>query len=137
MSYEGFDQYICKNGHYYFYGAGYFDDVPNCPYCGAESAFCNSVDQTNGPPQGELKYPKDFEHLLLSPAANETCDHCGHTKRISEAVYRAPTGEEMEPYRHYYHEEMSDGEYKEMTREELDKQEEESLAAWNQFNTGE
>ena len=105
MSYEGFEQHLCKNGHYYCCEpSGYYCDTTNCPDCGEESAFCNSVDQTNGPSQGELIFPNDFEQLKIKGAVIETCIHCGHTKVISQNVYRIPTKEEMEPYRHYYDE---------------------------------
>ena len=105
MSYEGFEQHICANGHYYTtYASGYYCDTPNCPECNAQSAFCNSVDQTNGPSQGELMYPQDFAHLLVRDAVWDTCPHCQHTKLISAAVYRIPTHLEMQSYRHYYDE---------------------------------
>lgn len=131
MSYEGYEQHICKNGHYYVSEpSGYYSDTPACPYCDAESAFCNSVDQTNGPSQGKLNYPEDFMHLLLAPAVADTCEHCGHTKLISETVYRIPTSEEMKPYRHYFDEEYTNDGYRELTREEMAVQEAEDVAKW-------
>jgi hypothetical protein len=46
MSYEGYDEYLCANGHY-----GAFDvyqDTPKECRCGAAWAWYHSVDQTNG-----------------------------------------------------------------------------------------
>ena len=51
MSYEGFDQFICENGHYYTIDASmilYGDDNDNCPICKAKAAWYNCVDTTNG-----------------------------------------------------------------------------------------
>ena len=100
------NQFPIHRRNHYAYGQVQRRDQPgpNCPECNAESAFCNSVDQTNGPSQGELRYPQDFAHLLVRDAVWDTCPHCQHTKLISAAVYRIPTHLEMQSYRHYYDE---------------------------------
>lgn len=41
MSYEGYSEHICTEGHYYTRDAYEFNDV--CP-CGAESVWENMVD---------------------------------------------------------------------------------------------
>lgn len=52
MSYEGFTQILCKNGHYFEKDA-YFDwdggehKTWKCPVCGVGLAWQNGVDQTN------------------------------------------------------------------------------------------
>jgi hypothetical protein len=51
MSYEGYSQCICSNGHYFEHDA-YCDGF--CPYCGLGSSWDNSVDQTNGEAYGEI-----------------------------------------------------------------------------------
>ena len=45
MSFEGFDEYLCANGHYL--SADVRDAAPACP-CGAPLSWHHLVDQTNG-----------------------------------------------------------------------------------------
>lgn len=49
MSFEGYYQHICQNGHYGTEPYDYAGDAPpwKCDECGAESAWCNRVDDTN------------------------------------------------------------------------------------------
>lgn len=89
MSYEGYEQHICKNGH--LFGRGAFEEsAPKCS-CGAESVFCNCVDDTNFDEVGYI----DFEPFKLAEAVTETCEHCGHTRVVSETTYRVPTKKEV------------------------------------------
>lgn len=46
MSYEGYEEYLCKNGHYS--SCDCYCSVPKCPYCGSKFEFWHPVDQTNG-----------------------------------------------------------------------------------------
>lgn len=51
MSYEGFTQILCANGHYHTVDAheDYLaDDYWRCPICGALKAWTNEVNTTNG-----------------------------------------------------------------------------------------
>lgn len=58
MSYEGYEEFICKNGHYNTLDVNYFtygSDDPKiqkemefCPCCGEKYKWQCSVDQTNG-----------------------------------------------------------------------------------------
>jgi len=95
MSYEGYDQHLCASGHYFTVDAmehyGLMDKA-KCPTCGAESAWSMAVDQTNdeGFPYGNFVQIKGDKH--------ETCEHCNHTKVVSEATYRIPTKEEIEQH---------------------------------------
>lgn len=96
MSYQGYEQHICWNGHRFDTGASYAwgaDDGPKCPVtgCDAHSEFCNSVDQTNTRGDGKIE---DWSSLLISPAKTETCSCCKHTEFIEEAKYRIPTKKE-------------------------------------------
>lgn len=97
MSYEGYEQIICQNGHYFVRDA---HDDGHC-MCGAEAAWFNSVDQTNGPAQGAIPYVVLQEKFLLTPQQTETCDHCKHTKITQPDIFRIPTREETEPLRTY------------------------------------
>lgn len=49
MSYEGFTEYLCPNGHYWSYDV-YFEseDRHVCKVCGAVAKWGHDVDQTNG-----------------------------------------------------------------------------------------
>lgn len=47
MSYEGYDEFLCEDGHYFTQGC-WEDPTSGCPYCGKEMKYTHSVDQTNG-----------------------------------------------------------------------------------------
>lgn len=48
MSYEGYEQHICANGHlFYNYDIYYFERPTIVCHCGADSVWQNSVDDTN------------------------------------------------------------------------------------------
>lgn len=68
MSYEGFDQYWCKNGHY-FERDVYSDDLKRsvCPVCGAQWAKVNSVDQTNETVNFIEPKAKDWDAVHVEP----------------------------------------------------------------------
>jgi hypothetical protein len=47
MSYEGFEEYLCKKGHYFTQDC--MDDSPSdCPYCFSPAVHYHAVDCTNG-----------------------------------------------------------------------------------------
>lgn len=57
MSYEGYEEHICENGHHWTLDAGFYSfgqpedsgpDFYNCPHCGKPAKYMASVDQTNG-----------------------------------------------------------------------------------------
>jgi hypothetical protein len=50
MSYEGFEEYLCKSGHYATFDA-YSEAPKQCP-CGEPWAYVHSVDETNGVVKG-------------------------------------------------------------------------------------
>lgn len=109
MSYEGFEEHICAKGHQFDTSpSAWFDDydAPKCPYCFSPTKFCNSVDQTNGPSQGEID-EEGWKSILITPEVSQKCN-LGHFHVLSQAVYRIPTKEEMEQYRMYFDEETGD-----------------------------
>jgi hypothetical protein len=100
MSYEGFEQWVCKNGHLTCVDAiaqsyGMVED--KCGTCGEEIVFTNSVDQTNGHEWGYI----DFKPLKLTDAVYETCKHCGHKTLKEEETYRVPIQDEVKTLRMY------------------------------------
>jgi hypothetical protein len=96
MSWEGFAQVICQNGHYCRVDA----DCDECPICHAELAWINIVDDTNCESAGEI--PQDLldKHFLVTPAKIEICN-LGHPHIIEHAIYRIPTKEESDPLQHW------------------------------------
>ena len=96
MSYEGYEQHICKSGHRFDNPDIYSFEEAVC-FCGEKSAYMNSVDQTNGGDVGFITQ-ESFNTLLVSPTKTETCACCGHTKVVERAIYRIPTKTEM--YKH-------------------------------------
>ncbi len=47
MSYEGYEEYLCENGHYFTHNA-YSTVRYECPNCQARVAYRHSVDTANG-----------------------------------------------------------------------------------------
>lgn len=87
MSFEGYAQIICVNGHRY---DDAYRDSRNCYVCGGEPAWVNVVDQTNNPGDGAVP-DTEFAHLQLTPEVVKTCGECGATRCVTEATYRVPT----------------------------------------------
>ena len=60
MSFEGFNEYLCENGHYF--SCDVFMDQPvQCPVCRARLKYSRMVDQTNGIIEGEPgTYPAEL-----------------------------------------------------------------------------
>lgn len=104
MSFEGFTQILCKNGH--LDEVDVYGSIPEnwqCPFCGAELAWHNTVNQTNCCCYiGDFKrncpdYPAcdgfgiNYVKLeMLQPEVYETCDKCGHSKCTQEKTYKIP-----------------------------------------------
>lgn len=77
MSYEGFTQYLCKNGHYHTQDCSY-DDLTICPNCMADIVWSNMVDVTNG--SFEIIDGKEVRidgYVDLKIKYERQCDCCG------------------------------------------------------------
>ena len=81
MSFEGYYQFLCKNGH------NWEEDVhasspehEKCPYCGLPVIWSNIVDVTNGLDE----YSGEVE---LECIGEEKCSECGCVK---ETIYKIP-----------------------------------------------
>lgn len=97
MSYEGYTQVLCANGHLSHFDAldeswarvtSYGFEQPDaepCAICGAQFVFHHQVDQTN-----DEGTPMTFE--VQEPAVYETCDK-GHLHLVSAAKYKIPSKE--------------------------------------------
>lgn len=95
MSWEGYEQCLCTNGHYFISGP---HNPHNCPDCECFAVFINTVDDTNCDSFGEIP----LEALQqVAAAVTETCSHCGHVKLIASPRYRVPTADEQKHLRHW------------------------------------
>ena len=103
MSYEGREQLICENGHFFQQGASYdfsSDDENICPFCKGKGVWRNCVDDTNVESYGEI--PEEIlQTWEIKPAEICTCG-CGHTHIKSQALYRVPSKEETKKARHWF-----------------------------------
>lgn len=52
MSYEGYEEFLCANGHYHCTGS-WDEELASCPFCKAPIAYSNNVDVTNGEDESE------------------------------------------------------------------------------------
>lgn len=100
MSYEGYSQNLCANGHLYNTDCYSTSEERICsePGCGSESVFSNEVDQTNGGDQGVIN---DWSSLQIEGAVHKKCGCCEHISLVSAARYRIPTQSEQEALRSY------------------------------------
>lgn len=102
MSYEGYEQLLCENGHHRAIDAmetmyGDYDPKTWKCTCGAGLTWWNAVDQTNGsfeqdPDGNEVRIDGYVELEVDRPETTETCDHCGHTAVVDEVTYKIPEG---------------------------------------------
>jgi hypothetical protein len=99
MSYEGYDQILCANGHFTTRDA-YDDREDTCSFCGAEFVWRNDVDQTNCEEFGVI----DMSKLLIAETKFDKCNKCGHCSVTEPSRYRIPGKHETQYLREYYHE---------------------------------
>lgn len=101
MSYEGYEQHICKNGHRFDKNCDYGNGPkPVCSFCNAESVFCNCVDETNCEAHGLIP-DSEWEKMVIQPEVTQTCPTCSHCKTVTPTIYRVPSEEELKMMRHY------------------------------------
>jgi len=86
MSYEGYTQAMCKNGHYVTWDAynvefGGHDNT--CTICFTKFVWTNDVDQTNGDGSDMVKIE------IAKPAKTCICD-CGNKHIIEQETYKIP-----------------------------------------------
>lgn len=100
MSYEGYVEGLCKNGHRAVWDA--YEDVPEkCKAvldgkpCEAAIVFENDIDDTNCDMAGAIT---NWERFIVSPLELGTCDHCKHTHVQNDIRYRVPAPEEIERF---------------------------------------
>lgn len=104
MSYEGFEQHFCENGHLYVTDDSFGEKAPDCTYCGAKSSIVNRVDDTNCDEYGFIPFSL-LKSLIIKNEVACRCP-CGHSHEI-RAIYRIPSQKEIESLRCY----REDGKY--------------------------
>ncbi|MEK6832782.1 MAG: hypothetical protein AABY32_01935 [Nanoarchaeota archaeon] len=77
MSYQGYEQAICENGHYFHlpctYGLEKDMDEARCPVCKAKVVWFNSVDETIT--HQTIEHPKQGRgYVVLEENIEETLD---------------------------------------------------------------
>lgn len=98
MSFEGYKQCICDNGHYFEIDVYEDDDV--CLDCGGKIAWFNTVDDTNCNSYGEIPMELLEEKFRVKKVVVER--GCFEMAGCVEPVlFRIPTREETDPLRHY------------------------------------
>ena len=88
MSFEGYIQRLCKNGHLQEIDVYDFESKDeNCDECSSEWVWQNIVDRTNvetvGHVELEIDQPDKYETI---------CEHCGSQKLVAEKTYKVPLG---------------------------------------------
>lgn len=96
MSYEGYDQILCENGHLSIYDAftspiGYGEDHWECGVCGADMAWWGGVDETNGEDEETHMCPGEVDFKMKGQPTASLCKHCGAIKN-EPATYEIPEG---------------------------------------------
>jgi hypothetical protein len=84
MSYEGYTQFLCPDGHYWTECETYGNDPEGgftCPVCERKPSWSNSVDDTNCDRYGHI------EMVELTPSAMHTCS-CGNNHIAVYATYK-------------------------------------------------
>lgn len=99
MSWEGYYQVICKNGHYFHAPDPFYGETSPCKECGAEDGWTNMVDETNCDSYGIIPYNLLVEKYLISEQVVETCN-LGHKHVTQPALFRVP-GDEAKQLQHY------------------------------------
>jgi hypothetical protein len=95
MSWEGYYQCLCEQGHYFIGQEG-----EACPHCKSPAVFTNSVDDTNCDSVGEIPL-EALQPFKIADAITETCAHCGHVKQLEPARFRVPDEVERKNLRHW------------------------------------
>jgi len=89
MSYEGYEQFLCENGH--FWTVDCYDSRTKCPDCKGKAVWFNGVDLTNGSWDDNGRRIDGYVKLEIDVPAEEcTCEKCGHKHNKTVATYKIP-----------------------------------------------
>jgi hypothetical protein len=92
MSFEGYYQILCKNGHLDTPDVYLVAEPWKCPDCGAEKAWSNMVNLTNGSYSSDDETTRidGYVELVQNTTTFCTCTHCGNTHPTAPTTYRIP-----------------------------------------------
>lgn len=92
MSFEGYYQILCKNGHYETISVYNHQDMYEwrCSSCDSPAVWYNLVDQTNGSWDEENNRIDGYVYLKAIKEFNCVCEKCGNPHFISPAIYEIP-----------------------------------------------
>jgi hypothetical protein len=100
MSYEGYVQLICENGHLTSEDTYYHDMTePECSICKGKILWENQVDETNGDDVGKITYEDMNKYFRIQGQKLETCPTCNHVHEVLSNLYRVPLKEETQNLR--------------------------------------
>ena len=85
MSYEGYSQFLCKNGHQWTEDCMAAGDESKCPTCSEKSVWENMVDITNGSFEDGKRIDGYIELEIIEQKV------CGECKRPTETRYMNPS----------------------------------------------
>jgi hypothetical protein len=87
MSFEGYIQRLCKNGHLEEIDVYDFESKNEmCDECGEDWIWQNTVDETNGGDVGRVELEIDQPYKYET-----TCECCGSQRLVAEETYKIPT----------------------------------------------
>jgi hypothetical protein len=91
MSFEGYFQFLCKNGHYETHSV-YATDIEywECSTCAEGASWWNIVDLTNGSYDDDGTRIDGYIYLKVLKEFNCVCDKCGDRHGYNAAIYEIP-----------------------------------------------
>lgn len=90
MSYEGYTEFLCKNGHYYCVDI-HAPAGEVCPICGEKAAYSSEVDLTNGENEND-PYSMPAPRKLIGYSDEWRLDHYGNRYAIKHGLYAPKMG---------------------------------------------
>ena len=99
MSYEGYSQFWCAEGHYWImdcnelllmYGEYKENKKQKCPVCGKEEVFENMVNITNGSFDDDGKRIDNFIEPKLKSVHKTQCEYCNKEHICKCSIYEIP-----------------------------------------------
>ena len=90
MSWSGYTQRLCKNGHL-LSSTAYLDEAEPCLICGAGQVWWNQVDLTNGSFDGDKRIDGYIElERAEEPKEACICPICNNKHMFLPPVYKIP-----------------------------------------------
>lgn len=94
MSFEGYYQILCKNGHYDTVDCYMFENLEwECEICKEKVDWLNQVDLTNGSWDDKGRRIDGYVELQVKYQPHEcTCSVCGNKHEVGPITYFVPIG---------------------------------------------